>query len=131
MESAAARRTAWVTLVGILFLIGGGFNVIWGLAAVGVSLGGTNATVLGDVSIRELEGIGIIGIVVGALQIFAGAGILVRSPIAREVGLILVVVAVLLNFGYHRVLDGWAWSGLVVNLAIIIILTLRREEFRY
>jgi hypothetical protein len=34
-----ARRTGVVTLVGVLFLIGAGFNLIWGLAAVGVSLG--------------------------------------------------------------------------------------------
>lgn len=131
MEAAAARRTAWVTIVGILFIIGGGFNLIWGLAAVGVSLGGTDQTVLGDVSVTNLEGIGIVGMVVGALQIFTGAGILARSPLARDIGFILAVLAILLNFGYYRYLDGWAWSGLVVNIGIVLILALRSEEFRY
>jgi hypothetical protein len=36
---------------------------------------------------------------------------------------------VLLNFAYHRVLEGWAFTSLAVNLAIIMILTAREEEF--
>jgi len=126
---ASVRRTGWVSLVGILFLIGGGFNLIWGLVGLGVSLGGTDATVSGDLSRGELEGLGIAGLIVGGLQLYAGAGILNRSPSARVLGLVLAVVVVLMNFGYYRVLDGWAFTGLVLNLAIILILTLRKEEF--
>jgi hypothetical protein len=126
---ASVRRTGWVSLVGILFLIAGGFDVIWGLVALGVSLGGTDETVLGDLSRGDLEGLGVAGLIVGGLQLYAGAGILNRSPSARVLGLILAVIAVLLHFGYYRVLDGWAFTGLVLNLAIIFILTLRKEEF--
>jgi len=125
-----ARKSGWVGLVGILFLVSGGFNLLWGVAALGVSLGGTDAQVIGDLSRGELEGLGIAGVVVGALQAFAGVGILNRSPSARTLGLVLAGVTVLLNFGYHRVLDGWAFTGLALNLAIIAILSLRSDEFR-
>jgi hypothetical protein len=126
---ASVRRSGWVTLVGVLFLIAGGFDVIWGLVALGVSLGGTDQTVVGDLSTGNLEGLGIAGLIVGGLQLYAGFGILNRSPSARVLGLVLAVLAVLLHFGYYRVLDGWAFTGLFINLVIILILTLRREEF--
>jgi hypothetical protein len=126
---ARGRKSGWVTLVGVLFLIAGFFNLLWGLVALGMSLGGTDPTVLGDLSQGNLEGLGIVGVVVGSLQLFAGVGILQRLASARLVGLILAVVAVILNFGYHRVLEGWAFTGLVINLAIIIILSLREDEF--
>lgn len=130
MEATVSRRTGWVTLVGILFLIAGGFDVIWGVVALGVSLGGTDATVLGDLARGDLEGLGIAGVVVGTLQLLAGVGIITRTPSARILGITLAVISVLLNFAYHRVLEGWAFTGLVLNLAIIVILATRHDEFR-
>lgn len=128
MEARSAR-SGWVTLVGILFVIAGGFNVIWGLVGLGVSLGGSDPSVLGDLSEGTLEGLGIAGLVIGALQLYAGIGILRRFPSAWTVGMALAVIAVLVNFAYHRVLEGWAFTGLAVSLAIIVILALRRSEF--
>lgn len=130
MEVSASRRSGWVSLVGVLFLIAGGFDVIWGLVALGVSLGGTDHTVLGDLSVHNLEGLGVAGVVVGCLQIYAGAGILRRVETAYVVGLILAGASVLLNFAYNNVLDGWAFTGLFWNLLIIFILCLRAEEFK-
>jgi hypothetical protein len=126
---ATVRRTGWVTLVGVLFLIAGGFDLIWGLVALGVSLGGSDQTVVGDLSQGNLEGLGIAGLIIGGLQVYAGTGILNRAPSARALGLILAVIAILLHFAYYRVLDGWAFTGLFINLVIILILSLRREEF--
>lgn len=128
---ATVRKTGWVTLVGILFLIAGGFDLIWGLVAVGVSLGGTAEIAHGDLSNAELEGLGIAGLIVGAIQVFVGAGILSRSPSARVIGMLIAVIAILINFGYHNVLDGWAWSGLFINFVILLILSLRHEEFHH
>jgi hypothetical protein len=128
MESSV-RRSGWVTLVGILFLIAGFFNLIWGVVALGVSLGGTDATVMGDLSAGNLEGLGIAGVIVGGLQLIAGGGILARNPSARVLGMAMAVIAVLLNFGYHHALDGWAFSGLFVNLLIIVILAVKGEDF--
>ena len=120
-----------MTLVGVLFAIGGGFDLIWGLVALGVSLGGTDRTVLGDLGgpVHNLEGLGIAGLILGGLQLYAGFGILSRNPSARAVGLGLSVLAIFLHFAYYRVLDGWAFTGLFISLLIILILCLRREEF--
>jgi hypothetical protein len=131
MEASArtGRRSGWVTLAGVLFVISGGFDLIWALVALGVSLGGSDQTVLGDLSVHNLEGLGVAGLIIGGLQLYAGFGILNRNPSARVVGLILSVLAILIHFGYYRVLDGWAFTGLFINLVIVLILCLRREEF--
>ena len=102
-----------------------------GLVALGVSLGGTDETVVGDISQGNLEGLGIAGLIVGALQVYAGAGILNRSPSARTIGMILAGIVIVLNFAYYRVLEGWAFTGLVLNIVIILILSLRHDEFVY
>jgi hypothetical protein len=68
MATRATRKTGWVTLVGVLFLIGGVFNVIWGLAGVGVGLGGTDSTVLGDTDVGNIVFLGIIGMAIGGLS---------------------------------------------------------------
>ena len=131
MEGASTRtrRSGWVTLVGVMFLIAGGFNLLWGLVALGVSLGGTDRTVLGDLAVHNLEGLGVLGMILGLVQLYAGAGILQRRAGAQFLGLVLAGLVVLLNFAYYRVLDGWAFTGLVWNLIVIAILTLRSEEF--
>lgn len=126
---AGIRRSGWVTFAGVLFVIAGAFNLIWALAAVGVSFGGSDSAVQGELAYGTLEGLGIAGLIVGSLQVFAGIGILNRVPSGWVIGMALAIVAVLLNFGYHRVLEGWAFSGLVINVIVILILSLRREEF--
>jgi hypothetical protein len=131
MEAAAprVRRSGWVTLVGIMFIIGGGFDLIWSIAALGVSLGGTDVVVIGDLSRNNLEGTGIVGLIVGGIQLYVGYAILNRLPSGQVLGIIIAALVVLLHFAYIRVLDGWGFIGLVWNLLIILILTLRSEEF--
>jgi hypothetical protein len=126
---ATARKTGWVTLAGVLFLLVGAWNFIIGLIAVGVSLGGTDATVRGDLDAGNLEGLGIAVMIIGILVLIAGAGILARNAGAWLLGMVLAVISLLVNFSYHKVLDGWGFIEIAVTLAVIVILALRRPEF--
>lgn len=45
----------------------------------------------------------------------------------RPGGASLVIVTHIL---YYRLLDGWAVGGLVTNIAIIVILALKQQEFQ-
>jgi hypothetical protein len=70
-------RSGWVTLVSVLYLISGAFNLLIGLVALGVSLSGS-ATVdrvyVGDWPTDNLEGAAIVVIVLASLQLLLGAG---------------------------------------------------------
>src|SRR5688572_12492726 len=95
----ALPRSGWVTLVGVLYLISGAFNLLIGLAALSVSLSGS-ATVdtvyLGDWPTDHLEGAAVVLIVFAGLQLLLGAGIMSRARWALVAGLIvssLVIVS--------------------------------------
>jgi hypothetical protein len=130
--SRSRSRSGWVTLVGVLFALGGAANVLIGLLGIGIDISGTDIhnTTLGDWPAENLEGIAISMIVLGALQLGAGAGILAREPSARWAGIVLASLVVLLHFAYYRLLDGWALTGILWNLAIIFILAIKEEDFR-
>jgi hypothetical protein len=132
MEAARApsvRRSGWVTLVGVMFVIGGFFDLIWAIAALGVSLGGTDAIVIGDLSRNNLEGVGVFGLIVAGVQLYVGYAILNRLPSGQVLGIVIAVFGLLLHFAYIRVLDAWGFIELVWGLVIILILTMRSEEF--
>jgi hypothetical protein len=126
---APAHRSGWVTLVGVLFMIGGGFDLIWSIVALGVSLGGTDRTVLGDLSVHNLEGLGIVGLIISGIQLYVGYAIMSRLPSGQILGIVIASLVVLMHFAYIRVLDAWGFVGLIWNLVIILILVLRSEEF--
>jgi len=128
----AVSRSGWVTLVAVLYLISGAFNLLVGLAALGVSLSGS-ATVetvyVGDWPTDNLEGAAIVLIVLAALQLLLGAGIWRRERWAWIAGLVIASLVIVTHIFYYRLLDGWAVGGLLTNIAIVWLLAVKAEEF--
>ncbi len=127
-----ASRSGWVTLVAVLYLISGIFNILVGLVALGVSLSGS-ATVdrayVGDWPTDNLEGAGIAVIVLAALQLLLGVGLWRRERWAWIAGLVIASLVIVEHVFYYRLLDGWAVGGLITNILIVLILALKSEEF--
>jgi lysylphosphatidylglycerol synthetase-like protein (DUF2156 family) len=127
-----ASRSGWVTLVSVLYLISGAFNLLIGLVALGVTLSGS-ATVetayVGDWPTDNLEGAAIAVMILAGLQLLLGAGLWRRERWAWIAGLIVATLVVVTNMFFYRLLDGWAVGGLFTNLAIIWILAVKSEEF--
>jgi lysylphosphatidylglycerol synthetase-like protein (DUF2156 family) len=125
-------RSGWVSLVAVLYLISGAFNLLVGLAALGVSLSGS-ATVdtvyLGDWPTDNLEGAAIAVIVFGALQLLLGSGIWTRNRWAWVVGLVVSSLVIVTHIFFNRLLDAWAIGGLITNILIVWILVVKEEEF--
>jgi hypothetical protein len=128
-----APRSGWVTLVAVLYLISGVFNLLIGLVALGVTLSGS-ATVetvyVGDWPTDDLEAAAIVVIVLAALQIIFGAGIWRRERWAWFAGILIASLVIVTNIFYYRLLDGWAVGGLLTNIGILLILTLKQKEFQ-
>lgn len=125
-------RSGWVTLVAVLYLISGAFNLLVGLAALGVSLSGSSTVetvYVGDWPTDNLVGAAIVVIVLAALQLLLGAGISRRERWAWIVGLVVSSLVIVTHIFYYRLLDGWAVGGLLTNIAIVLILAIKAEEF--
>ena len=127
-----ASRSGWVALVGVLYLISGGLNVLIGLAALGVSLA-DSATVetayLGDWPTDNLGAAAVAVLVFAVLQLLLGLGILNRDRRAWIAGLAVSSLVIVAHIFFHRLLDGWAVGGLLTNILIIWILLAKEEEF--
>jgi hypothetical protein len=126
-------RSGWVTLVAVLYLISGVINLLVGLVALGVTLSGSanvEMVYVGDWPTEDLVGAAIVVIVFAALQIVLGAGVLRRDRWAWIVGLVVSALVVVTHIFFYRLLDGWAVGGLITNIAIILILALKQQEFQ-
>ena len=129
----AATRSGWVTLVAVLYLISGVFNLLIGLVALGVTLSGSanvETVYVGDWPTDDLVGAAIVLMVFAALQTLLGAGILRRARWAWIVGLVVSSLVVVTHIFFYRLLDGWAVGGLLTNIGILLILALKQEEFQ-
>ncbi|MGH2955796.1 MAG: DUF7144 family membrane protein [Solirubrobacterales bacterium] len=130
-RTRSGSRSGWVTLVGVLLALSGASNVIIGLLGIGIEISGQNIhnTTLGDWPAEDLEGIAIAMLVLGVVQLVIGAGVLIRAPIARIAGIVLASLVVLVDLAYYRLLDGWALTGILWNLAIVFILATKERDF--
>jgi len=129
----AGPRSGWVTLVAVLYLISGAFNLLVGLVALGVTLSGSSTVetvYVGDWPTDNLEGAAIAVIVLAALQLLLGAGIWRRARWAWIAGLVVASLVIVTHIFFYRLLDGWAVGGLLTNIGILLILALKQEEFQ-
>jgi O-antigen ligase len=127
-----STRSGWVSLVAVLYLISGAFNLLIGLAALGVSLSGSSnveTVYVGDWPTDHLTGAGIVVIILASLQLLLGAGIWQRARWAWVAGLIVASLVIVSHLFYVRLLDGWAVGGVIINILIIWILVAKESEF--
>jgi lysylphosphatidylglycerol synthetase-like protein (DUF2156 family) len=127
-----ATRSGWVTLVAVLYLISGIFNILVGLVALGVTLTGSanvSTVNVGDWPTHHLVGAAIVVIVLAGLQLLLGAGLWARERWAWIAGLVISSLVIVEHIFYYRLLDGWAVGGLLTNILIILILALKSEDF--
>ena len=127
-----STRSGWVTLVAVLYLISGAFNLLVGLVALGVTLSGSGTVetvYVGDWPTDNLEGAAVAVIILAALQLILGAGIVRRAKWAWVAGLVIASLVIVSHLFYYRLLDGWAVGGLFINILIVWILAVKSEEF--
>jgi lysylphosphatidylglycerol synthetase-like protein (DUF2156 family) len=125
-------RSGWVALVGVLYLMSGAFNLLVGLAALGVSLSGSSTVdrvYIGDWPTDHLGGVAVAVIVLASLQLLLGLGVLNRDRRAWVAGLVVASLVIVTHVFFHRLLDGWAIGGVLTNILIIWILVAKEEEF--
>ena len=120
--SLESRVTGWWVFAGILLMIAGVLDVIWGIAAIGNSKFFTaNATYI----VSGLNTWGWIVLLIGVLQLFAAFSLFSGGSFGRWVGILaasLSAISALLSIPGSPF-----WSLCVFALAIIVIFELAKE----
>ena len=104
--------SAMLTLVGL-------FNIIYGLAAIANDDVLTSGSESARALIGNLESWGVVILVLGVVQVAAGAAVLTWSQWARWFG---IVVAALAAIGQVPVLAAFpVWSLIIIGLCVLVI----------
>lgn len=112
--------SGWLTFAGILAIVVGLFNLIDGLVALlrADYYLGTDR----DILILNFTAWGWIWLILGAVQMIIGAGIIAGRMWARTAGVVLAVLAALGQLVFLRAFP--VWSVLVIALCVILVYAL-------
>ena len=115
MESSTVRSSGWVTFAGIMFVVAGAANIIWGAGAL------TDKEYLpeGGLLFSSLTFWGWVAIIWGALLLVGSYLVLSESPSGREVGIVLAVVSAVFWLFALPVLPIFALTAIIVDSLII------------
>lgn len=115
------RWVGWVLFAGCMMVILGTFQVVAGLAALfndGYYIV-TSDNLLVSV---DYTGWGWVHLIVGALVLAAGFGVLAGQTWARIVGIVLAGLSAIINLGFLAAFP--VWSALMIALDVIVIYAL-------
>ncbi|HEY7455837.1 MAG TPA: hypothetical protein VH703_01070 [Solirubrobacterales bacterium] len=115
MESSTARSSGWVTFAGIMFVVAGFANLIWGIGAL------ANKEYLPEDGLlfSTLTFWGWIAIIWGALLLLGSYLVLMESPSGRSTGIVLAVVSAVFWLFALPVLPIFALTAILVDSLII------------
>ncbi|HEY6532576.1 MAG TPA: hypothetical protein VIY72_09740 [Acidimicrobiales bacterium] len=119
-ETRTAQATGWVgwiAFAGIMLMIIGGLQAIYGLVAVlndeWVLWGNGNAVVI------DITAWGWIHLIIGIVVILAGIGVLLGNMLARIVGVAVAAVSLIASFMALPLYP--VWSLIVITLDVLVI----------
>lgn len=119
----------WVVFAGIMMIMMGAFQAMTGFVALFNSdyyLVGQNGLV---VSV-DYTAWGWVHLIVGGLAVIAGLGIIAGQTWARVVGIILAVVAALVNMTFLAAYPVWMTILIAVDVIVIYALAVHGREVR-
>ena len=126
MATYETRSSGIVNFAGVLFLIAGVFNLIYGLTGI------LNEGYLRDDTLFasiELWGWFLVG--TGIVQFLVGLGILKRAPLAQIFGLLIAAFGAVLALTFVLAFPAWSIIIIALDLVIVYALTVHGDEFKF
>jgi hypothetical protein len=131
-ESGAGREryesaplSGWIIFAGVIMLIGGFLDAMWGLAAV---INNEVITVGGHgVVVWDISAWGWGHLIIGTLVAITGLGLLAGRGWARVLGIVFVSIDVLVQFGTFTLFPLWSILIIAIDIVILYQLTARWE----
>ncbi len=119
-----AGQSGWVVFAGVIMLVLGFMDAMWGLAAVinneVVTVGGRGGVVVWDISAW-----GWAHLILGTLVALTGLGLLAGQGWARWFGVFFVSLNVLVQFGTFGLFPLWSIMIIAIDIVILYQLTAR------
>ncbi|HEX2392125.1 MAG TPA: hypothetical protein VHI77_04325 [Solirubrobacterales bacterium] len=123
---AGGERSGWIAFAGVMMVILGSLDVLWGLAAIlndeVVVVGGHGALIF------DLTTWGWVQLIVGALVGLTGLGLLVGNEMARVLGISLLAINAVLQVVWFPAAPLWAFLMIVLDAVIIYQLMVNWTE---
>ncbi len=120
--------SGWIVFAGVLMLIEGFLDAMWGLAAV---INNEVITVGGHgVVVWDISAWGWGHLILGTLVALTGLGLLAGQSWARWLGIFFVSLNVLVQFGTFTLFPLWSMMIIALDIVILYQLTARWEPAR-
>ena len=123
---AGGERSTWIAFAGVMMLILGCLDVIWGLAAIindeVVVVGGHGALIF------DISAWGWVQLILGALIGLIGFGLLTGNTAARWAGVVLISLNAVLQIVWFPAAPLWALLIIALDIVLIYQLTINWSE---
>jgi hypothetical protein len=123
---AGGQRSTWIAFAGVMMVILGFLDAIWGLAAIlndeVVVVGGHGALIF------DITTWGWFQLLLGAVIGLTGLGLLVGNEVARVLGIFLLALNAVLQIVWFPAAPLWAFLMIVLDVVIIYQLTVNWTE---
>ena len=110
----------WVTFAGIMIIVLGVLNVIWGIAAIGRSSFFVSDT---KIVFHDVKTWGWIMLFVGIIELLVGFGIFARNQAARWAGVLIAGLNLIAALASIRAYPFWALVVVAIDVLVIYGLT--------
>jgi hypothetical protein len=127
-SSGRTGWTGWIGFAGVMMIIAGGLNALYGLIAVVNDewvVWGNRANLYLDISQW-----GWVHLVVGLALLLSGIGVFSGNVLARTVGVIAAAVSLIANFAFIPAYPVWSLVVVTIDVLIIWALTAHGSEMR-
>lgn len=121
--------TGWIFFAGLMMILMGSFGAIQGLVALfnkGYYLVGSNGLVVNV----DYTGWGWFHLILGAIVVLTGFGVMVGNTAARVFGIILAVISAIANLLFIAAYPVWSIIVITVDVIIIYALAVHGRELR-
>ena len=127
-ETEQSGWTGWIWFAGIMMIVAGSLNALYGLIAVVNDewVVWTNSASL----YLDLSQWGAVHLVVGLVMLFSGIGVFSGNILARTVGVIVASISLITNFFFIPAYPLWALTVITLDVLVIWALTAHGKEMR-
>jgi uncharacterized membrane protein len=127
-ETQRTGWTGWIAFAGVMMIIAGGLNALYGLIAVVNDewVVWTNRASL----YLDISQWGWIHLILGIAVLLSGIGVFSGNVLARTVGVIAAAVSLIANFAFIPAYPLWALVVVTIDVLVIWALTAHGKEMR-